>query len=210
MKLRRPSPALVISTAALVAACAGSAVAATVITGGMIKDGTITNRDIKKATIQSGRLSKGVQNLLNKKRPAVAPKMAFEHVRKAGPENVPASGQLTRVTSMTVPAGAYVVTSNTIMTAFTGTSDIIESLLNTNAVLGGTCTLDMGGVTASGASTIAVNNRQSPATIGMQMTRTVGSPTEIVLKCGATIPWRASESSIIATKVDSITQSVEQ
>ena len=216
MKLRRPSPALVISIAALVAACAGSAVAATVITGGMIKDGTIQNRDIKNNTIQSGKLSKGLQNVLKSGKTTgsstvdATGKVAYEQVRKSGPENVPAGGQLVRVTSTTVPAGAYAVTANMIMTAFTGTSDLIESLLNTNAVVGGTCTLDFGGVTASGSSTIAVNNRQSPATIGMQLTRTVGAPTEIVLKCGATIPWRASEASIIATRVDSISLKVEQ
>ena len=74
MKLRRPSPALVISIAALVAACAGSAVAATVITSAQIKNETIQNQDIKKGTIQSGRLSKGLQNILLKKdAPAAAP-----------------------------------------------------------------------------------------------------------------------------------------
>src|ERR1044072_5071923 len=151
MKLRRPSPALVISIGALVAACAGSAVAATVITGGMIKDGTIQNRDIKNDTIQSGKLSKGVQNILNRKpaaRAGGAAKLAYEQVRKPGPENQPAN-QLVRVTSITVPAGAYVVTANTIVTTYTGTSDIIESLLNVNAALGATCILDFGGVAAT-------------------------------------------------------------
>ena len=44
----------------------------------------------------------------------------------------------------------------------------------------------------------------------MQLTRTVGAPTEIVLKCAAPISWRASESSIIATRVDSITLTEEK
>lgn len=206
MKLRRPSPALVISTAALVAACAGSAVAATVITSSQIKNGTIQNVDIKEGTIQSGRLSKGVQNLLNKKIPAApAPKIAYEQVRKAGPENQPAN-QLLQVSSLQVPAGAYVVTANTIMTAFTGSTNILEALVGTNGSQGGTCVLDVGGDTASSLQTIAINDRQTPATLGMQMTRTVGTPTTITLKCAAAIPWRASETSIIASKVDTITQ----
>jgi hypothetical protein len=211
MKLRRPSPAIVISIAALVAACAGSAVAATVITGSQIKDGTIQSRDIKMGTIQSGRLSKGVQNLIFSKKTTAGStgKIAYEQVRKAGPENVPA-GVMTRVTSMTVPAGAYVATANTVVTAFTGTSDIIESLLNVNAVLSATCILDFGGTQDSALQVIAVNNRQSPGTFGMQLTRTVGAPTEVVLKCQAPIAWRASESSIIATKVDSITLTEEK
>ena len=211
MKLRRPSPALVISIAALVAACAGSAVAASLITGSQIKDGTIQNADIKKGTIRSTRLSKGLQNaILAKKAPAPATgRIAYEQVRKSGPENQPA-GTLERVTSVTVPAGAYTVTANSILTAFTGTSDIIESLLNINAALGATCILDFGGVQASSLQTIAINNRQSPATFGMQLTRTVSAPTEIVLKCIAPIAWRASESSIIATKVDSVTLTEEK
>jgi hypothetical protein len=211
MKLRRPSPALVISIAALVAACAGSAYAATVITSAQIKDGTIQSRDIKMGTIQSGRLSKGVQNVLSKKSaPAPAPLVAYEQVRKAGPENQPA-GQLLRITSMTVPGGAYSVTAKTILTAFTGTSDIIEQLLGVNGSLGGTCILDFGGVDDSALQTIAIVNRQTPATFNMQMTRTVGAPTEIILKCAAAnVPWRTSESTIIATRVDSVTQTIEK
>jgi len=210
MKLRRPSPALVISIVALVAACAGSAVAATVITSSQIKNGTVQNIDIKDNTIQSKKLSKGIQNILAKKPAApVVGKIAYEHVRKSGPENQPAN-VLSRVTSITVPPGAYVVTANTILTAFTGKSDIIELLLGVNGSVGGTCILDMGGVSASSLQTIAINDRQSPATLGTQLTRTVAAPTEIILKCAGAIPWRASESSIIATKVDSITQTVEK
>ncbi|MEY2443299.1 MAG: hypothetical protein QOJ46_2725 [bacterium] len=210
MKLRRPSPALVISIAALVAACAGSAVAATVITTAQIKNGTIQNIDIKDTTIQSKKLSKGIQNILARKAPAApTPKIAYEQVRKSGPENQPAN-VLTRVTSITVPPGAYVATANTIMTAFTGTTNILEALLGTNGSVGGTCILDFGGVTASSLQTIAINDRQTPATLGMQLTRTVSAPTEILLKCAGAIPWRTSESSIIATKVDSITQTVEK
>ncbi len=211
MKLRRPSPALVISIAALVAACTGSAVAATVITSAQIKNETIQNQDIKKGTIQSGRLSKGLQNIvLKKSAPAPVTQIAYEHVRKAGPENQP-SGQLLRVTSMTVPAGAYAVTAKTVLTAFTGTSDIIEQLLGVNGSLGGTCILDFGGVQDSSLGTIAIVNRQTPSTFSMQLTRTVAAPTEILIKCaGANVPWRASESSIVATKVNSITQTVEK
>ncbi|MDX6681156.1 MAG: hypothetical protein QOG94_1195 [Solirubrobacteraceae bacterium] len=209
MKHRRPSPALVISIAALVAACAGSAVAATVITSKQIQNGTIQNVDIRDATIRSGKLSKGVQNLINKKAPAPATgKIAYEQVRKAGPENQPAN-VFQRVTSLKVPAGAYVVTANTIMTAFTGETNILEALLGSNGSVGGTCILDVGGVTASSLQTIAINDRQTPATLGMQLTRTLGADTEIILRCAGGIAWRASESTIIATKVDSVTQTVE-
>jgi hypothetical protein len=210
MKLRRPSPALVISIVALVAACAGSAVAATVITSSQIRNGTIQNVDIKSGTISSSKLTKGVQNIL-KRKPAAAStgKIAYEHVRKAGPENQPIN-VLSRVSSMKVPAGAYVVTANTIMTAFTNTTNPLEALFNTNSSVGGACVLEMGGVSASALQTIAINDRQTPSTLGMQLTRTVGAETEIVLKCTGGLPWRASETSIIATRVDAITQTIEQ
>ena len=208
MKLRRPSPALVISFIALVAACSGTAVAATLITSKQIRNGTIQNIDIKKGTIQASKLSKGVQASIAKPA-AAAPKPAIEVVRKSGPENQPAN-QVLRVASLTIPPGAYVITANTVMTAFTGSTDILESLFNTNASVGGTCILDAGGVTARALQTIAINDRQTPATLGMQLTRTVGAPTEVVLNCAAGIPWRTSETSIIATKVDAITLNEEK
>jgi len=214
MKLRRPSPALVISIAALAAASGGSAVAATMITTKQIRNGTIQNIDIKSNTITSGKLSKGVQRLLARKPVANAganpvAKIAYEKVRRAGPENQPAN-QLLQVTSLKVPAGPYVVTANTIMTAFTGSTNPLEALLGANGSQGGTCTLDAGGVTSSSLQTIVINDRQTPATLGMQLTRTLPGETDITLKCAAGIPWRASESSIIATRVDSITQTADQ
>ena len=207
MKLRTPSPALVISIIALAVALGGSAYAATVITSSQIRNGTIQNVDIKKGTIQSSKFSTGVQNLLNKKTGGSAAgtgRVGYEAIRKAGPENQAANTIVTAAT-LTVPAGAYVVTANTVMTAFTGTTNPLEALFGSNGSLTGTCTLDAGGVTQTSLQTIVVNDRQTPATLGMQVTRTVGAPTDIKLQCSANIPWRLSETSIIATKVDGLT-----
>jgi hypothetical protein len=209
MKLRTPSPALVISIIALCVALGGSAYAATVITSKQIKNGTIQNIDVKKGTLQSSAFSAGVQNLIKGKSSNTASsvatgQIAYEAVRKAGPENVPANA-ITTVETLTVPAGAYVITANTVMTAFTGSTNPLEALFGTNGSLTGTCTLDAGGVAANALQTIVVDNRQTPATLGMQETRTTGAPMDIKLNCSATIPWRTSESSIIATKVGSIT-----
>jgi hypothetical protein len=129
MKFRKPSPALAISIIALCVALGGSAYAATVITSKEIRNGTIQNVDIKKGTIQSTRLSSGLQKIL-KKGPSLggssvsgssAGTVATEAIRKSGPENQP-PGQLITVATMTIPPGAYVITANTVMTAFTGTS----------------------------------------------------------------------------------------
>lgn len=205
MKLRPPSPAVAISITALVIACTGSAVAATVITSSQIRNGTIQGVDIKKATINSSKLSKGTQNLINKKTaPAPTGRVAYEAIRKSGPEGVPAN-VIMRVATLTVPAGAYSVQANMVMTAFAGKTDPLSALLGANGSLGGTCSLDAGGPTHSSTGTIIVNDRQTPTTLSMQLTRTVGAPTDFSLNCSANAPWRASETSIIATSVDSVT-----
>jgi hypothetical protein len=207
MKLRTPSPALAISIIALCVALGGSAYAATQITSKEIRNGTIQNVDIKSGTIQSTRLSSGVQKILKKKgagSAAAAGMVSTEAIRKSGPENQPPGGLVT-IASMTIPPGAYVITANTVMTAFTGTTNILEALFGSNGSRGGTCTLDAAGVDAVSYQTIAVNDRQTPATLGMQLTRTVAAPSEVKLMCAGDIPWRTSETSIIATKVDSVT-----
>ena len=127
MKLRPPSPAVAISVTALVIACTGSAVAATVITSSQIRNGTIQNVDIKSSTIGLSKLSKGTQNLINaKKSPAPTGRVAYEAIRKAGPEGVPAN-VITRVATLTVPAGAYSVQANMVMTAFAGKTNPLSA-----------------------------------------------------------------------------------
>ncbi len=204
MKLRPPSPALAVSIIAVVIACTGSAVAATVITSKQIRNGTIQNADIKDGTILSKKLSKGTQDLIKKKaRAAPTGRIAHEVIRKSGPEGVPAN-VITRVATLTVPAGAYSVQANMVMTAFAGPTAPLEALLGANGSLSGTCSLNAGGPTHSSTGTVVVNDRQTPTTLSMQLTRTVGAPTEFALDCSSTAPWRGSETSIIATSVDSV------
>ena len=205
MKLRPPSPALAVSIVAVVIACTGSAVAATLITGQQIRNGTVTGADIKDGSLLSKELSKGTQNLIRKSSTgSTGNKVAFEAIRNSGPEGVPAN-VITRVATLRVPAGAYSVQANMVMTAFAGPTNPLEALLGANGSLGGTCTLNAGGPTHSSTGTIVVNDRQTPTTLSMQLTRTVGAPTDFFLECSSNAPWRASETSIIATTVDSVT-----
>ena len=201
MKLRPPSPALVISIGAVVLASTGSAVAATLITGEQIRNGSVTGADIKDGSLLSKELSEGSQRLLRSK--GGSGRVAYEAIRKAGPEGVPAN-VITRVATLKVPAGAYSVQANMVMTAFAGPTNPLEALLGANGSLGGTCSLDAAGPRHSSTGTIVVNDRQTPTTFSMQLTRTVGEPAEFFLECAANAPWRASETSIIATSVDSI------
>jgi hypothetical protein len=51
MKVRRPSPGLIVAVIALVAAMSGSAIAVSAITGSQIKDGTIGVNDLSKKAV---------------------------------------------------------------------------------------------------------------------------------------------------------------
>src|SRR4051794_16872774 len=50
--MRRPSPALIVAIVALVVACAGSATAATLITGRQIRNGSVTGIDVKDRSLR--------------------------------------------------------------------------------------------------------------------------------------------------------------
>ena len=206
MKLRPPNPAIVISIIALIVACGGTAVAQTMITSSQIRNLTIRGVDVRNGTLTLSKLSEGAQRLIRRRAGAAATggRVAYEVIRKAGPENQPANVGV-RLASLTVPAGAYVVQANTIITAFAGTTNAIEALLGASGSLSGACKLNAGGPEHSSLGTIIVNDRQTPTTLSMQLTRTVGGPTEFFVECAANAPWRASETSIIATQVDSIT-----
>lgn len=212
MKLRRPSPALVISIAALVVACTGSAVAASIITSSAqikngailsadIKDATIVNKDIKAATITEARLSKGVMKKLDAG--AGSKTTAYEAVRNSGPENQPAN-VLVNVATLQVPAGAYSISAKTVMSAIVDPQNIVGQLVQSNLAIGGRCVLDGGGDTDESLMNIVVNSRQTPATLSMQLTRTVGAPTVFTLSCSAGLPFRLSETSVIAQSVGSV------
>jgi len=216
MKLRRPSPALVISITALVVASAGTAYAATVITSsdqikngvvqsGDIKNGSLQNVDIRKSTITETRLSEGLLKRIDKPA-ASADSAAYEARRSAGPEGQPANAVI-KVASLQVPAGAYLVTAKTVMSALTQPTDPLQGLVDKDAVIGGRCKLDAAGDGDESLTNVIVSNRQTPATLTMQLTRTVGAPSEFTLECSSGFPFRLSETSIIATKVGTVTRS---
>ena len=208
MKLRRPSPALVISCIALIVACGGTAFAATIITSsGQIRNGAVTGADIRngsirggdiaKGTITQGRLSKGVVRKLGGAGGAAT---AYHAIRRAGPENQPPNVAV-RVASLTVPPGAYVVTASTVMTSLPGPQN---SLLPERSGPEGLCRLNAGGDETVSMQNVLVESKTAPATLFMQATRTVGAQSEFFLECAAGTPFRLSETSIIATKVSSI------
>lgn len=213
MKLRRPSPALVISCIALVVACTGTAVAATIITSSKqvknntllsadIKDGSIQGRDIKNGTITTNKFRRGAAPVTGSSAGGGGGGggTVYHAIRKAGPENQPQGVGVT-VASLSVPPGAYVVTASTVMTALPGPQN---PLLPERSSPEGRCRLDLAGDATESFQNVLVESKTAPATLYMQGTRTVGAPSEFVLTCGAGSPFRLSETSIIATAVGTI------
>jgi hypothetical protein len=56
---RRPSPGTVIASVALFVACTGSATAATLITGGQIKNNSVTTKDVKNKSLRGADFKPG-------------------------------------------------------------------------------------------------------------------------------------------------------
>jgi hypothetical protein len=211
MKLRRPSPALVISCVALAVACTGTAVAATVITssgqikngavsGADIRNGTIRGSDIAKDTILESRLSKGVVRKLQGAGADAGTGTVYQAIRKVGPLNQPSNVGI-KVASLAVPAGAYAVTASTVMTALPGPQN---SLLPERDGPEGRCRLDLAGDATESFQNVLVDSKTAPATLFMQGTRTVAGPSEFFLECAAGTTFGLTETSIIARKVSDI------
>jgi hypothetical protein len=232
MKLSRPSPALIVSIVALVVACAGTATAASVliknssqiatgavtssdvknsslagidiknksISGGDLADGAITSSKVKSNTITAEKLAPAVRNTLQGQGLT-----AQEAVRKTGPENVAAGGaSVARITQL--QPGTYFVTAKTTITGVAGDLGLGE-LLRPNKTASAECTLDIGGDVDKARTAVATPGSETPGTVNMQMTRTLDTPTDAILTCSVTnVPWRASDSSIVALKLQGSTR----
>ncbi len=212
MKIRWPSPALVVSTIALVVACTATAYAATVIkSSSQIKNGAVTGSDIKNRSVKGGDIAKSTIQTTNLSKSTLkridgggtggrGAESAIEVTRKSGPENQPGNQNI-KVVEMTIPAGAYVITAKMTQQAFPPGG----LLPNPNVSIAlGHCKLDAGGDVDDSLELVAANNRGASGQHYMQMTRTVGGPTVVQLICDAGITWRGSNSTIIATKMGSV------
>jgi hypothetical protein len=204
MKLRRPSPALVISCIALIVACAGTAYGAVVITeSSQIKDGAVRSADIRNGTVSGADIKNGTITQNKLKTPVAAapagPSTTYHALRKLGPIAQPAN-QLIRAATLSVPPGAYRVTASTIITTNLGPQGLLDPLPG----VGGRCRLDAAGDATESLQNVVVERRTTPATLYMQTTRTVGAPAEFFLECTAGSPFTLTETSIIAERVSDI------
>lgn len=230
VRLRRPSPAMVVAVTALVVACSGTAVAAgvlitssnqladSVVTADKLRTGAVTsdklaNRSVTGAKVVRGSLGGDLltngQVSLNKLTPAAVQALqggggtAFEFIRKTGPEGMPAGSASRVITADNVPAGVYAIYAKTILSDL----DPPANLLIPGRTADGHCELGAGGDLAEGRAMIGTAYGTGPGDVYAQITHTFAGPGTITLSCDAESTWRASDTSIIAVRLSTASRS---
>jgi len=232
MKLSRPSPALIVSIVALVVACAGTATAASLLitnssqvktsalNGSDIKNASLTGIDLKDGSVKGVKLGDGQVTSKQIKNDSVAADdlapavrntlkgeglTAQEVVRRAGPDAQPA-GQARVATLAQLPAGTYFITAKTTITADASELGIGE-LLRQNKTAGAECILEVGGDQDHARQAVVTPGSVAPSTLNVQMTRTIDTPTDVLLNCNVNdYTWRATDTSIVALKLNGSTR----
>lgn len=225
MKLHRPSPALVVSIIALVVALGGTATAASVliksssqiktgvinsgdikngsINGVDIRSGAIGDRQLKNNSVSSDKLSSSLRNTL---RGSTANGFtAQEVVRKSGPDNQ-APGQRVVATLTQLPPGTYMLLAKTTLSPIIDDRGLGELLRQTKTGEGH-CQLDAAGDVDDSRTSILSPYSQHPSTVNLQMTRTIDAPVDIKLICDSNVQWKATDTSIIAVKLQGSSRS---
>ncbi len=221
MRIRRPSPALVVAVVALVVACSGTALATSkyVVTstkqvrngaisgldvrnhslhGGDLADGTITSRQIRNGTIRA-------EDLRASARTGAGTATATEAFRKTGPERSQGGGA--KVATLTLQPGAYAIFAKVNMAPSVRDQGLLDTLLKSNKTIDGRCTLDAAGDVDESAGALVSPGSQNPLELTVQITRTISKPGTVTLSCSAdAAPWHASDASIIALPVDRATR----
>jgi hypothetical protein len=215
MSSRKPSPALVISIISLIVALSGTAVAAShllITNSSQVKNrtlrgidlhkGTITGTEIKRGSLSASLFSGGVSGS------SVDPSglVPMEVHRITGPEEP--DGGTALIASLDLPAGAYLVLAKTNVTPENSDPNLLAVLSKENKTVIADCKLDIGGQVDGSAGSVQSFGTQNPVALQMQMTRTLGEPGKATLTCHAdALPWHASDASIIAVPVSSVTRS---
>jgi hypothetical protein len=215
LRLQRPSASLVISIVALVIAAAGTATAATsllITSSKQVRAGSLNGTDIQKGTIKGSNIADNTlsaSKLVDTVRSSLGGgASALEAVRKAGPEAQKAGAVTTVATLSALAPGTYAIFAKTILSPDTTDLGLLGELLKNTKTSAGHCVLDAGGDVDHSRAPVATPYTATPTTLTMQMTRTIAQPTDILLTCDVNdVPWRASDTSIIAMKLASSSRS---
>jgi hypothetical protein len=207
MQSRKPSPALVISIIALVAALSGTAVAARVLitSSAQIKNGAIHGVDLHNGTISKSKLTPATIRSLKGGSGQAAPTdaQAIEAHRLNGPD-VPAGGS-SSVVELALGPGTYAVFAKATVTPYIQDNGLLDTLLKDNKTIAASCSLDVNGTGDFAIEPIVSFGSANPVTLNTQLTRTLDAPGRAILTCKAEKPvhWSGGNASIIAMKVGS-------
>lgn len=174
--------------------------------GGDLRDGTITSRQLKDGTVGLDQLDTQVKRAMT---PAAGGEgfTANEVVRRKGPEDV-APGTKVVATLKGLAPGTYVITAKTTMSPAVPSGDLLSELLKSNKTASAECVLRTGGDQDNARAVIATPYALTPQTLNLQQTRTIDAPVDVQLDCGsAQIRWSASDSSIIALRLQGSSRS---
>lgn len=212
MQSRKPSPALVVSIIALVAALGGSAVAAKVLitSSAQIKNGAVRGVDLRNGTITKKKLSAGTIRSLSGSSVAGSSvaadsSAAVEAHRLNGPD-LPKGGS-SSVAELALAPGTYAVFAKTTITPTFEDNGLLDTVLKDDKTIPASCTLDVGGTGDFAIAPLVTPGSGYPATLNAQLTRTLAAPATATLTCKADdVHWTAANTSIIAVRVGSTTR----
>jgi hypothetical protein len=193
---------MVVALLALVVACSGTAVAASVLitSSKQIRTGVITASNVHSRTLTGKQIQRGSlgPDLLSaraiKSLSAAAGATAHEWFRKAGPEDQPAGNPQRVVTASGLPAGTYAIFAKTILTDLDPVNSFPLSYPAKTA--DGHCRLSAGADLDDGRVLIGTSFGNGPGTMSMQVTHTFNGSGDITMDCDSASTWRASDSSI--------------
>ena len=170
-----PSPSLIVAIVALVVACAGSATAASLITGKQIKKNTVTSKQIKDRTLRLKDLRKSTAGALKGRKgdkgdpgPSgpVWPSDVYS-ARAVGPK----AADNTIALALSVPAGSYLITAKAMLVNDAAGASEFE------------CRLGVRAGSDRSRSTLAGFSR---ATVPLQLTHVGASASQVALVCQGT------------------------
>ena len=212
---RRPSPALIVSIIALVMATAGTATAAKVlitsssqikrgaVNGGDVADGSLSERDFKKETVDADVIRNGTvgpDELTVATRQALtgATTSATEAFRKAGPSGQPADKSTRVITFSNLEPGIYAIFGKTVIALDSNDAGLLGQGQSASAH----CVLNASGDSDEARTLLGSPGSLSPSEVNTQITRTFSETGTVTMDCDAGPgPWTATDSSIIAIKV---------
>ncbi len=219
---RRPSPALAVSFLALGVALGGTATAATTLikSSSQVRAGSIVGSDVKNRSLTGVDLASGsVSGTKVAKEAITADKLAasvrnqlgaqglsaVEAIRKAGPE-VNQGGSAGVATLRGLAPGTYAITAKTVLVPTRADGGVLTEVVRQDKTISGRCKLGALGDVDDSVQPLVSPGSQGPSTYNMQLTTSLATAGDVTVTCEAATPYRASDTSIIATRLAGTTR----